>query len=408
MRLSTDRILVSHTGNLPRPEALNRLIDTGEGMSPTPRLIDHYAFQLRLPRAVHGIVNCQIELGVDIVNDGEYVKAGSYGGYIHQRLTGFEWHPYDPIVGPKRAPPSGRDAMAFPAIYDSGLWYAGAGGPIRPGFMTPGNRPPEPTTIRVCSGPVQYVGQTAIAEDIKNMQAAIQGKSVDGFLSALGPLSVGAGLRNEFYKDEVTYLMAVAEAVREEYKAITDAGLIVQIDEPEFATSWQFYPEWTLADLRTYLTMCVEVINHALDGLPEELVRFHFCWASPHRPHVNDVELRHIIDLLVQINAQSYAFEAANVRHEHEWEVWKNVAVPDNKILMPGVITHSTDLVEHPRLVANRLRNYASIVGRERVQAGTDCGMGSRVGHEDTVWAKFATMAEGARIASQELWGSVH
>jgi 5-methyltetrahydropteroyltriglutamate--homocysteine methyltransferase len=404
MRLSTDRILVSHTGNLPRPAALDRLIDHGDAASPAPRLVDHYMFHQRLPRAVEGIVERQIELGMDVVNDGEYVKAGSYGGYIHERLSGFEWQPYDPVLGPKRAPPSGRDALQFPAIYDSGLWYAGAGGPIRPGFMTPGNRPPEPKELRVCSGPVRYTGQAAIAQDINNLQSAIVGKPVEGFLSALGPLSVGAALRNMYYRDEETYLMSVAEAVREEYRAITDAGLIVQIDEPEFATSWQFHPDWTLADLRAYLGMCVEVINHSLDGLPEELIRFHFCWASPHRPHVNDIELRHIIDLLVKIKAQSYSFEAANVRHDHEWDVWKDVTVPDNKILMPGVITHSTDLVEHPRLVANRLKNYASIVGRERVQTGTDCGMGSRVGHEDTVWAKFATMADGARIASEELW----
>jgi 5-methyltetrahydropteroyltriglutamate--homocysteine methyltransferase len=404
MRLNTDHILVSHTGNLPRPDALDRLIEVGGGTTVSPRLMDHYVFHQRLPRAVQGIVDRQVALGVDVVNDGEYVKAGSYGGYIYERLTGFEWQPYDPVIGPKRAPPSGRDALEFPNIYDSGLWYAGAGGPIRPGFMTQGARPPAPTQLRVCCGPVEYAGQNAIAEDIKNLQTAIAGKPVDGFVSSLGPLSVGAGLRNEYYADEQTYLMAVAEAVRTEYMAITDAGLIVQIDEPEFATSWQFYPDWTLSDLRRYLTMCVEVINHALDGLPEELIRFHFCWASPHRPHVNDIELQHILDLLLQVRAQSYAFEAANVRHEHEWEAWKDVVVPDNKILMPGVITHSTDLVEHPRLVANRLKNYSTIVGRERVHAGTDCGMGSRVGHEDIVWAKFASMVEGARMASDELW----
>lgn len=404
MRLSTDRILVSHTGNLPRPDALNRLIDIGEGASPTPRLIDYYAFHQRLPRAVAEIVDRQVSAGMDVVNDGEYVKAGSYGGYIHDRLSGFEWRLYDPIIGPKRAPPSGRDALQFPNIYDSGLWYAGAGGPIRPGFMTPGARPSEPKQVRVCTGPVQYTGHTAIADDIRNLQAALADTSVEGFISSLGPLSVGAALRNEHYADEETYLLAVAAAVREEYKAITDAGLIVQIDEPEFATTWQFYPSWTLTELRTYLTRAVDIINHALDGLPEELIRFHFCWASPHRPHVNDIDLASIIDLLVKIRAQSYAFEAANVRHEHEWDVWKSVDLPENKILMPGVITHSTDLVEHPRLVANRLKQYASIVGRERVQAGTDCGMGSRVGHEDTVWAKFAAMVDGARIASAELW----
>src|SRR5215831_6724855 len=247
MRFSTDRILVSHTGNLPRPASLDELIEiNADGPAPFPRLFDSAAYHARLPHAVAEIVDRQIDLGVDVVNDGEYVKAGSYGGYIHDRLSGFEKRAYDPVVGPKRAPPSGRDALAFPGVYNSGLWYAGAGGPIRPGFMTPGKAPPVPTEVRVCTGPVTYTGLAAIQEDVANMTAAIAGKPAEGFLSARGPLSIGAGLRNEFYPDEEAYLFAVAEAAREEYRAITDAGLNVQIDEPEFATSWQFYPEWTL------------------------------------------------------------------------------------------------------------------------------------------------------------------
>jgi 5-methyltetrahydropteroyltriglutamate--homocysteine methyltransferase len=200
-------------------------------------------------------------------------------------------------------------------------------------------------------------------------------------------------------------MLAVAEAVREEYKAITDAGFIVQIDEPEFATSWMFYPDWSVEQYRKYLEFCVEIINHALEGLPEDQIRFHVCWGSGHRPHVNDIELKHIADLMLKIRAQAYSIEAGNVRHAHEWRVWQDVKLPDGKILMPGVISHATDLVEHPDLLAERLINYASVVGKENVQAGTDCGIGSRVGHEEIVWAKLKASAEGARRASNVLWG---
>ena len=198
--------------------------------------------------------------------------------------------------------------------------------------------------------------------------------------------------------------MAVAEAVREEYKAVTDAGLIVQIDEPEFATSWQFYPDWDVSRYRRYLESCVEIINHALDGVPADQVRFHVCWGSGHRPHVTDIDLFHIADLLLKINAQAYSVEAGNVRHAHEWTVWRDIRLPDGKILVPGVISHATDLVEAPGLVAERLVNYASVVGRQNVQAGTDCGIGSRVGHEEIVWAKLRAMAQGCELASNQLW----
>jgi 5-methyltetrahydropteroyltriglutamate--homocysteine methyltransferase len=197
----------------------------------------------------------------------------------------------------------------------------------------------------------------------------------------------------------------VAETMREEYRAITDAGLIVQVDEPEFCTSWMFYPEWDVAQYRKYLGFCVEVINHSTAGLPEELIRFHTCWGSGHRPHTNDIELKHIADLLVQIRAQQYSVEAANVRHEHEYHVWEDVKLPAGRMLMPGVISHATDLVEHPEMVAERLVQYAERVGRENVQTGTDCGIGSRVGHEEVVWAKLRAMSEGAAIASKKLWG---
>ena len=402
MRRSTERILVSHAGNLPRPPELDELIAGGRSREGSHRSEYHE----RLPRAVKWIVDRQSELGVDIVNDGEYVKAGSYGGYMQERVSGYSDVPADPSKPSKRAGTAERDRRDFPGFFASGLWFSGSGGPIRPGFATPGEvRQINQRETRACTGPVKYIAQDAIKEDVANLKAAIAGKDVEGYIAALGPLSLGAGVRNEYYPNEEAYMQAVAEAVREEYKAITDAGLIVQVDEPEFCTSWMFYPDWSVEEYRKYLGFCVDVLNHALAGLPEELIRFHTCWGSGHRPHVNDIELKYIADLLVQINAQQYSIEAANVRHEHEYHVWEQVKLPPGKMLMPGVISHATDLVEHPELVAERLVNYAKLVGRENVQTGTDCGIGSRVGHEEVVWAKLSAMAEGARLASTTLWG---
>jgi 5-methyltetrahydropteroyltriglutamate--homocysteine methyltransferase len=346
---------------------------------------------------------------MDVINDGEYVKAaggGAYSGYIHQRVSGWEMLPVDPARPRKREGVGERERRVFPGFYESGLWLQGSGGPVRPGYFTPG-RPPERTTEWVATGPITYTGHDAIKADTDALTKALSGKpaETEGFVAALGPLSLGAGARNEYYSSEEEYMTAVAEVVREEYKAITDAGFIVQIDEPEFATSWQFYPDWDVPRYRRYLEFCVEIINHALDGLPEDQVRFHVCWGSGHRPHVTDIDLVHIADLLLKINAQAYSVEAGNVRHAHEWTVWRDIKLPDGKILVPGVISHATDLVEAPGLVAERLVNYASVVGRENLQAGTDCGIGSRVGHEEIVWAKLRAMAQGCELASDRLWG---
>jgi 5-methyltetrahydropteroyltriglutamate--homocysteine methyltransferase len=402
VRHSTDRILVSHAGNLPRPAYLDELIDSGKAREGSNRKEYHE----RLPGAVNEIVDRQIELGVDVVNDGEYAKAGSYGGYMQERVDGFSTVPADPSRPPKRAGTAERDRLQFPGFYASGLWYSGSGGPIRPGFATPGEvRQIASRETRACTAAVRYTGQAGVAEDVANLRAAIAGKDVEGCITALGPLSLGAGVRNLYYNSEEEYMQAVADACHEEYKAITDAGLVLQVDEPEFLTTWSFYPDWQIDDLRTYLSSAVGVINHALRGVPEDQVRFHTCWGSGHRPHVTDIELRHVADVMLKINAQAYSIEAANVRHEHEWQVWKTTKLPEGKILMPGVISHATDLVEHPDLVKERLLNYASVVGKENVQTGTDCGIGSRVGHEEIAWAKLWTMAEGARRASAELWG---
>jgi 5-methyltetrahydropteroyltriglutamate--homocysteine methyltransferase len=405
MKHSTDRIRVSHAGNLPRPRYLDELIEDGKNRDGS-----HTAeYHSRLPKGVQEIVDKQIELGVDIVNDGEYAKAGSYGGYMQERVSGFSSVPVDPNRKPKRSGTAERDRRLFPGFYTSGLWYSGSGGPVRPGFATPGEvRNTNLRETRACTGLVKYTGQSAVADDIKNLKAALAGKGsdVEGYIAALGPLSLGAGVNNLHYASEQEYMQAVADACREEYKAVTDAGLIVQIDEPEFCTTYSFYPDWSVEDLRKYLSNAADIINHALRGLPEDQVRFHTCWGSGHRPHVTDIELKHIADLILKINAECYNIEAANVRHEHEWQVWKDVKLPDGKILMPGVISHATDLVEHPDVVRDRIVNYASVVGRENVATGTDCGIGSRVGHEEIVWAKLATMSEGAKRASAVLWGN--
>lgn len=400
MRHSTERIRATHGGNLPRPAAFDALLQQGQVV--TAEVAE------QLPGAVQWVVDAQLDCGVDVLNDGEYVKAaggGSYSGYIHQRVTGWEVRPVNQDKR-KRDGVGGRERRLFPGFYASGLWLQGSGGPVRPGFFTPGVSP-ERTTERVATGPVAYTGHEAIKADIDALTRALTGKpaEAEGFVAALGPLSLGAGARNEYYSSEEEYMTAVAAAVREEYKAITDAGFIVQVDEPEFATSWQFFPDWDVARYRKYLEFCVEIINHALEGLPEDQVRFHVCWGSGHRPHVTDIGLVHIADLLLKVNAQAYSVEAGNVRHAHEWTVWRDVRLPDGKILVPGVVSHATDLVEAPGLVAERLVNYASVVGKENLQAGTDCGIGSRVGHEEIVWAKLRALAQGCELASRQLWG---
>jgi 5-methyltetrahydropteroyltriglutamate--homocysteine methyltransferase len=256
----------------------------------------------------------------------------------------------------------------------------------------------------VVTSALKYTGQDAILQDIQNLKSALDGKDVEGCLMSIGVGTFCAGPYNEYYPSQEAYLFAAAEALREEYKAITDAGFIVQLDEPEIARAWHFFPEWTIERYRSYVELLVEAINHSLEGIPEELVRLHVCWGSGHRPHISDIEMKYINDIMAKARAQCLTFEAANVRHEHEYHAWENVKLRPGTILAPGVVAHATDLIEHPELVAERLMNYARIVGRENVQTNTDCGIGSRVGHEEIVWAKLKTMAEGAGIASERLW----
>jgi 5-methyltetrahydropteroyltriglutamate--homocysteine methyltransferase len=404
MRHSTERILVSHGGNLPRPAWLDEFIDGGKNPQKDPG-----SYTKGLPDGVKWVVDRQIELGVDIVNDGEYVKAGSFGGYINSRVSGIESVPGD--RPPKNPGFWGRDGKDFPGFVASGLGSAGSGGPIRPGFFPmPGSQPASATPAgprpqRVVTGPIKYTGHEAIKADVANLKAALEGKGdVEGCLMALGVGTFCAGPYNEYYRDQKDFLFGAAEALREEYKIITDAGLIVQLDEPEIPRAWHFYPDWTIEQYRNYVELLVEAINHSLEGIPEELVRLHVCWGSGHRPHISDIEMKYINDIMVKTHAQCITFEAANVRHEHEYHAWEGIKLRPGQILGPSVIAHATDLVEHPELVAERIMNYANIVGRENVQTNTDCGIGSRVGHEEIAWAKLKTMAEGAKIASERLW----
>jgi len=404
MRRSTDYFLSSHGGNLPLPTGLAKLL--------TNTREHETEIAVELPKAVDWVVEQQIQCGVDIINDGEYVKAshpGTYAAYIHDRISGYTTIDRPSNLGPKRAFTAERDRRDFPGFYESGLWFAGSGGSVRPGFLPPGGgwkgiMDPKPAKIRACTEAIKYHGYEAIKKDIDALKKALESRpGVDGFIAALGPLSLGAGIHNLFYKNERDYMFAVADAAREEYKAITDAGLVLQVDEPEFATTWMFYPDWSIEQYRQHLDFCVDIINHALRGLPEEQIRIHMCWGSGHRPHVHDIPFQHIVDKLLKIKAQAYSFEASNVRHAHEYHVFEDVKLPDGKIIVPGVVGHFTDLVEHPELVAERLCNFARLVGMENVQAGTDCGIGSRVGHEELVWAKLKAMAEGCRIAARRM-----
>jgi 5-methyltetrahydropteroyltriglutamate--homocysteine methyltransferase len=387
MRRSTERILVSHAGTVPRPADLTELRNAGP--SRASELLE------RLPSAVKEVVARQAEVGIDVVNDGELSKS-NFTNYVRDRLGGIE-PASDALRG--TLPPrniNARDLREFPDFFSSGGGGFGRGRAAAAigGFPAP----------MVCTSPITYAGIDTTRLDIVNMKAALQGLDVEGFLPAVAPGTIEHWLYNQHYQTDEDLLFAVADAMHEEYKAITDAGLNLQIDDPDLPDGWQMFPEMSVADYQRYAEVRVEAINRALRGIPEEQVRLHICWGSGLGPHKNDIDLRDIIDVVLKVNAQVYSIEAANPRHQHEWRVFQEVKLPAGKSLMPGVIGHATDIVEHPRQVADRLVLYASLVGKENVIAGTDCGVGSRVWNGEIAWAKFAAMAEGARIASKELW----
>jgi 5-methyltetrahydropteroyltriglutamate--homocysteine methyltransferase len=375
---SDGRIRVTHQGTLPRPDDLRSLVRArGSGQ-------DYNSDELaqRLTAAVAEVVRHQIEIGIDSINDGEQSKT-SFSDYVTTRLGGLEPTPeiyYSPITG--------RDRLQFPDYHQR----------MRLG----GTR-----HVYQCVGPLTYAGQALVQADIANLRTAIAGKQgqvEQAYLPAVAPGSIEHWLRNSYYPDEEAFLYAIADAMHEEYRAIVESGFVLQVDDPDLADGWQVDPRVDLAEYRRRAALRTEVLNHALRGLPEDRIVMHMCWGSGKGPHTNDLPLSEFVDIVLSINAGAYSIEAANPRHEWEWEVWKDTKLPDGKVLIPGVMAHCTDHVEHPRLIAQRLVRYANLVGRENVIAGSDCGLGSRVGDPLICWAKLQAGVEGARLASQELW----
>jgi 5-methyltetrahydropteroyltriglutamate--homocysteine methyltransferase len=404
MRASTERILTSHAGSLPRPDSLieaNRRRTAGDA-------VGEAAFQAELRQAVIEVVARQVAAGIDVPGDGEYGKAmgsrvnyGAWWSYSFQRLGGLTLSGPGLYQFPARRSRPGEVVLTSFGDRRDRTRFAAAYNDPESGITTGPRAPHWP----VCVGPLTYTGQALIAADIANFKAGLAAAGVkEGFMTSIAPGSASR-IGNEYYRTDEDFLFACAEAMREEYRAIIDAGLILQLDDPSIAENWdQINPEPTVEEYRAFSMKRVEALNHAIQGLPRERIRFHLCWGSWHGPHTTDIPMRDIVDVMLAINAGAYSFEAGNVRHEHEWSVWKDVPLPEGKLILPGVVSHATNVVEHPELVAERIARFAAAVGKERVIAATDCGLGGRV-HPDIAWAKLEALAQGAAIASRMLWG---
>ncbi len=382
------RILTTHAGSLPRGEALRDLVFARADGQP----YDKERLTAELRSGVRDIVRQQVACGLDSVNDGELGKT-NFTNYVRERLSGFDSRPAG--TGSKPLSIAGRDLKIFPE-------YFAAGGRGFGGFAGSG-----PSRSQVyCMAPLKYVGHDALRDELTTFKAALAGVTVtEAFLPANTPGTIEHWLRNEHYESDEAFLFGIAEAMREEYRAIVDAGFLLQIDDPDLPDGWQMYPEMSVAEYRRYAELRVDALNHGLRDIPREKIRLHVCWGSFHGPHQSDIPLRDIIDIIFKVKAGSYSIEASNPRHEHEWRVFEEVKLPEGAILIPGVVGHCTDFIEHPELVAERLVRYAKLVGRENVMAGTDCGLGPRVGHAKIAWAKLESLVAGARLASKALWG---
>ncbi len=385
MPTSYDRILTTHVGSLVRPPELSRYIEAiDNGVK-----VDQSAFDRCLAGCVAAVVKRQQQAGIDIVSDGEFGKFRSWSFYVLDRLSGIE----EREVGAARG--AGRDQRMFPDFYAE---------------YFPTQKLPK-RGIAVCVGPIAYKGQAAVQKDIAIFKAALNGATVaDAFLPVVAPASAVPSSKNEYYKDDEEFLFKLAEALREEYKAIVDAGLMVQIDDAFLPYMYDVaFAADEIGKYRKWAAVRIEALNHAIAGLPQDRIRYHICWGSFNTPHVTDVPLKDIIDLVLKVKAGAYCIEMGNPRHEHEWRLWEKVKLPAGRKLIPGVISHSTNVVEHPQLVAERLVRIAKLLGRENVLAGTDCGFAQtpyvRRVHPSIMWAKLEALAEGARLASEELWG---
>jgi 5-methyltetrahydropteroyltriglutamate--homocysteine methyltransferase len=381
MKHSTDRILTTHAGSLPRPPDLLELVQANGA-----KAFDSAENGRLLRSAVADIVDKQTEFGIDVIDDGEYGKP-SFVSYINERLGGYE---VDKVAGPRNQWATSREGLSFPEFYAQ-------------------THVASRHTHMVCTGPITYQGHTHLRRDIDNLKAALNDVKVEEvFMPAISPSNIEDWQKNAYYKTQEEYVFAIADAMREEYKTIVDAGFLLQIDDPRLVTYYIIHPEASIADCRKWAEVRVEALNHALRDIPEEKIRFHTCYGINMGPRIHDMELKDIVDIILKIRAGAYSLEAANPRHEHEWKVWKDTKLPDGKVLIPGIISHSTILVEHPELVAERIVRYANVVGRENVIAGSDCGFatfaGSKEIHPSIVWAKMKALSDGAKIASKELW----
>ena len=385
---STDRIMTMHAGTLPRPQEMReRVMAKSRGEQ-----VDDAQLTADIRRVIKENIGLQLENGIDSINDGELSKS-SFSNYLRERLGGIEIRPADENT-PRMGAIGGRDLMYFPEYFEAGRYRSGA--------ATGQNRADQ----TVCVGPITYVGHAHVQADIDNFKAGLEGVNApETFLPAITPGTVEHWLKNEYYATAEEFLYAIGDALAIEYKAIVDAGFLLQIDDPDLPDAWQIHPEMDVPQYRAFAQLRVDALNHALRDIPEESIRFHTCWGSYHGPHMFDIELADIADIILNVKAAGYSIEASNPRHDHDWAVWKDIDWPDGKVLIPGVIGHATDFIEHPELVAQRLVRYANIVGKENVMAGTDCGIGSRVGHPNICWSKFKAMSDGAAIATKELWG---
>jgi len=384
MKRSTERILTTHVGSLARPRDLLEIMREKEHGRP----YDPAAFAAGVRRAVADVVRRQAERGIDVVADGEQGKV-SFASYVVDRLDGFR-----PASGRNDLPGSWtREIQQFPEYYEDYLKkYSAAVSPI---------------STMVCTGPVSYRGQQAVRTDIANLKAAMEGLEVEeAFMPAIVPYGF---TRNEHYRTEEEFVEALGEALREEYQAIVDAGLVLQVDDPMLTEIVSEDPSKTPAERRRAAEQHVEAINHALRGIPTDRVRYHTCYGLNHGPRLHDAPMTAWVDLMLKVDAAAYSFEVANPRHMHEWHVWESVKLPAGKALIPGFLGHANNFVEHPELIADQVVTYAGLVGRENVLAGADCGFSSRASfapevHPTVVWAKFEALAEGARLASTRLW----
>ena len=381
MKFSTERILTTHAGALPQPPDLKQM----HGARDTGTPLNAEAFRQRVRGAVAEVVRKQLDCGLDVINDGEVGKS-NFSRYARDRLSGFIERTAK--AGEQTSTIFARDLVEFSEYFKNRTYHRGDN--VRRVF---------------CNAPLKYVGQESLKSEIEDFRAALAGqKYEDAFLPAIAPGTIEHWMKNDYYPNDEAYLMAIAEAMHEEYKAIGDAGFLLQIDDPDLPDGWQFMSNMTVPEYRKYAELRIDALNHGLRDIPPDRVRFHTCWGSYHGPHKYDIPLRNIIDLILKVKANTISIEAANPRHEHEWRVWEEVKLPAGKVLVPGVVGHATDIVEHPQAIADRLVRYAKIIGRENVMAGTDCGLGPRVGDPQIAWAKFEAMAEGARIATKELW----